>query len=238
MSLLLIITQDIHGSFPLSLNLMFLLFLASSYLTLNDHNLKLLTLQIDRGGKFKSLTPICKKNWHHTLYVMLSHSSIKQTCWEKASTYCRNKLVLLAYASLPFTYWVKAFKIAAHLINMLSSPTIHNQTPHFKVYNCESDYKFLKVFSCKYWPNIRLYLSYKLHFRSVSCLFLGYSPSYKGYQHLDLQTNRLYISRDVQFNEASFPLYRDRPKSLPSNHSKIMPFYFLLNLIFSGLLHN
>lgn len=85
------------------------------------------------------------------------------------------------------------------------------------VHNCDPDYNFLKVFGCECWPNLRPYLS-KLKFRSISCLFLDYSNSHKGYKCLDLSNNRLYISRDVLFNENSFPLAKSRPSnpSIPS----------------------
>lgn len=37
------------------------------------------------------------------------------------------------------------------------------------------------------------------------CIFLGYSSNHKGYRCLDLQSNRVHISRHVVFDEHSFP---------------------------------
>jgi hypothetical protein len=46
---------------------------------------------------------------------------------------------------------------------------------------------------------------HKLEFRSKPCVFIGYSSHHKGYKCLDLETGRVYISRDVIFDEAVFP---------------------------------
>jgi len=63
---------------------------------------------------------------------------------------------------------------------------------------------------------LRPYNSNKFEPRSIPCLFLGYSPLHKGYKCLHLPTNILYISRDVIFNESSFP-YTPPLSSLESN---------------------
>jgi hypothetical protein len=42
------------------------------------------------------------------------------------------------------------------------------------------------------------------------CVFIGYSPDHKGYRCLDLNTNRVIISRHVIFDETTFPFSRHR----------------------------
>ncbi|WVZ75222.1 hypothetical protein U9M48_023301, partial [Paspalum notatum var. saurae] len=59
----------------------------------------------------------------------------------------------------------------------------------------------LLSFGCAYWPNLRPYNNHKLRFRSKQCAFLGYSNIHKGYKCLDISTGRVYISRDVVFDE-------------------------------------
>jgi hypothetical protein len=52
---------------------------------------------------------------------------------------------------------------------------------------------------------MRPYNTHKLQFRSKQCAFLGYSPLHKGFKCLDISTGRVYISRDVTFDETIFP---------------------------------
>jgi hypothetical protein len=79
------------------------------------------------------------------------------------------------------------------------------------------DYTFLRVFGCACWPNLRPYNNHKLAFRSTQCVFLGYSSMHKGYKCLDRSTGRIYISRDVVFDEHFFP-FASAP-SAPTNPS-------------------
>lgn len=51
-------------------------------------------------------------------------------------------------------------------------------------------------------------------FWSKPCIFLGYSSTHKGCKCLDPQSQRIYISRDVTFNEASFPFTKPKPTLL------------------------
>lgn len=61
------------------------------------------------------------------------------------------------------------------------------------------------MFGCACWPNLHPYNSRKLVFRSKEFTFIGYSALYKGFKCLEPTTGRVYISRDVVFDEALFP---------------------------------
>ena len=50
-------------------------------------------------------------------------------------------------------------------------------------------------------------------FRSKQCAFLGYSAPHKGVKCLDISTGRVYISRDVVFDETLFPFEKLHPNA-------------------------
>jgi hypothetical protein len=77
-----------------------------------------------------------------------------------------------------------------------------------------------RVIGCKCYPFTRHNSPHKLAPRSSCCVLLEYSHIYKGYKCLDLQTNKILISKHVLFNEHTFP-FKDIPKlqTLPSSSS-------------------
>ena len=89
--------------------------------------------------------------------------------------------------------------LIAHLASSFNIPHLWNE------FGQKPDYSLLRVFRCACWPNLRPYNSRKLEFRSQQCVFLGYSPLHKGFKCLHVSTGRVYISRDVIFDENIFP---------------------------------
>lgn len=106
-------------------------------------------------------------------------------------------LALLAHASIPMKFWDDAFLTATYLINHLPTRVIDNQTPLEHLFKTPPNYFLLKTFGCACWPHLRPYNTRKFAFRSKECVFIGYSSLHKGYKCLDMDSGRVYISRDV-----------------------------------------
>ncbi|KAL6323488.1 hypothetical protein AAG906_039061 [Vitis piasezkii] len=95
---------------------------------------------------------------------------------------------MLHKAFLPLKYWSHAFLAAAYLINHLPTPVLKHQTPFESLFQQLPNYDKLRAFGCLCFP------------------WLRYSNTHNAYKCLDLSSNRVYISRHVQFIEHQFPL--------------------------------
>ena len=62
-------------------------------------------------------------------------------------------------------------------------------------------------------PTLGPYNTRKLSIRSTHCAFLGYSSMHKGFKCLDPTSGRVYISRDVVFDENVFPFAHLHPNA-------------------------
>jgi histone deacetylase 1/2 len=166
---------------------------------------KILAIQSDWGGEYEKLNSFFRKIGieHH---VSCPHAHQQNGSAERKHRHIVEVgLALLADASMPLKFWDEAFLTATHLINMLPSKVINHETPMERLLHKTPDYASLRVFGCACWPNLRPFNQRKLAFRSKQCVFLGYSHMHKGVKCLDIASGRVYISRDVVFDETVFP---------------------------------
>ncbi|KAL3838972.1 hypothetical protein ACJIZ3_023563 [Penstemon smallii] len=190
-------------------------------------NAKICALQSDWGGEFRSLQKVLKVfGITHRISCPYAHSQ-NGTVERKHRHIVETGLALLSHSSLPTLYWSDAFLTAVYLINRLPSPSLKNLCPYEILFKRKPDYHFLKIFGCQCWPNLRPYNKNKINFRSIPCLFLGYSSSHLGYLCFHIPTGRMYISRDVLFDESTFPYSKVQPntKTYPAIIPAQLPFH-------------
>ena len=180
-----------------------------------EHKLdkKIFTVQSDWGGEYVKLNTFFQSEGisHH---VFCPHAHQQNGSAERKHRHIVEVgLALLAHAHMPLKFWDEAFLTATYLINIVPRKVINKTTPAERLLGVTPDYKSLRVFGCACWPNLRPYNSRKLAFRSKQCVFLGYSPRHKGVKCLDVSTGRVYISRDVVFDENVFPFASLHPNA-------------------------
>jgi len=92
-----------------------------------------------------------------------------------------------------------------YLINRLPTTSLNFGTHYSIPFNKDPCFfYFLKFFGCVCFPLLQSYHSHQLNFIFDECLYLGYSQLHKGYKCLS-SSGRVYISKDVLFNEHMFP---------------------------------
>jgi len=185
-------------------------------------NRKIITVQTDWGGEYEKLNSFFTKIGisHH---VSCPHAHQQNGSAERKHRHIVEVgLAILASDCMPLKFWDEAFVTAVFLINRTPSKVIHFATPFERLYNQQPDYSSLRIFGCACWPNLRPYNSRKLEFRSKRCVFLGYSNLHKGYKCLDIPSGRVYISRDVVFDEENFPFKELHPNAGARLRSEIL----------------
>jgi histone deacetylase 1/2 len=166
---------------------------------------KILTMQTDWGGEYQKLHSFFEKVGitHH---ASCPHAHQQNGAAERKHRHIVEVgLSLLAHASMPLKFWDEAFLAATYLINRTPSKVIDYATPLECLFNQKPDYSSLRVLGCACYQNLQPYNRHKLEFRSKQCVFLGYSNMHKGFKCLEISSGRVYISRDVVFDEAEFP---------------------------------
>nr|ABA95721.1 retrotransposon protein, putative, Ty1-copia subclass [Oryza sativa Japonica Group] len=173
---------------------------------------KIKSVQTDWGGEYQRLNSFFQRIGisHH---VSCPHAHQQNGSAERKHRHIVEVgLSLLAHASMPLKFWDEAFLTATYLINRTPMKIIHYDTPAY-LFEEQPDYNALRTFGCACWPNLRPYNTHKLAFRSKQCVFLGYSPLHKGFKCLEVNSGRVYISRDVVFDENIFPFAQLRPNA-------------------------
>jgi histone deacetylase 1/2 len=185
-------------------------------------NKKIVSMQTDWGGEYEKLNFFFQEiGIAHRVSCPHAHQQ-NGAAKRKHRHIVEIGLALLAHASMPLKFWDEAFLTAAYLINILPSRVINYSTPAELLLQQKPNYNSLRIFGCTCWPNLRHYNTHKLAFRSIRYVFLGYSSLHKGFKCLEPSTGRVYISRDVVFDENVFPFHDLHPDASARLHQEIL----------------
>lgn len=127
---------------------------------------------------------------------------------------------LMFQSHLTRDYWGDAILTAVFLINRTRTPLLKNRTLFEVLTSKAPDYSGLRVFGCLVYMSTSSKNRNKFQPRAKPCVFLGYLSGYKGYKLLDLESNKIHISRNVVFHENIFPFTNDQAVSLDGFFSR------------------
>lgn len=103
--------------------------------------------------------------------------------------------------NVPKSYWAEAISTACYLINRCPTKALKDITPEEAWTGRKPNVSSLKVFGSQAFVHIPDKRSSKMDEKSIECIMIGYSKNSKAYKCIDPKSNKIYVSRDVVFNE-------------------------------------
>ena len=175
--------------------------------TTTDSGEEVCVLRSDNGGEYVLLefeTYLKSRGIRHELTV--PHSPQQNGVAERMNrTLMESARSMLAHAGLPDSYWAEAVATAAYLRNRTPTTSFEEKkTPYERWYGKKPNLSHLKVFGCIAYAHIPDSKRSKLDKKAEKLRFVGYSIQSKGYRLIDERTSKVFIRRDVIFNESDF----------------------------------
>jgi hypothetical protein len=180
-----------------------------------QYNVKVKILRSDNGTEYvnKAFDNFLSSNG------ILHQTTCVNTAEQNGVAERKNRHLLEVARSLMFTMsvpkflWGEAVKTAAYLINRMPSRVLGYKTP-IECLNGTNDFVVPpKVFGCACFVHDYRGSVGKLDPRAIKCIFVGYSPTQKGYRCWSPAERRFFVSMDVTFHENE-PFYS---RNVPNN---------------------
>ena len=112
---------------------------------------------------------------------------------------------MTTHAGLSNIFWAKAISAAAYVRNCLPTAALkESETPYERWYGKKPDVSHLRVFGCMAYVHVPDCERKKLDTKLQKMRFVGYSLTSKEYRLFDETNRKLYVRRDVEFNESDF----------------------------------
>jgi len=121
------------------------------------------------------------------------------------------------HANIPIELWGECILTAAYLINRTPTPVLEGKTPYECLFGSPPSYDNIRIFGCLCYAKARDRLNDKFASCSRKCVFVGYPYGKKGWKLYDLETKEIFVSRDVEFCEDTFPFSKTVEENLEAN---------------------
>lgn len=157
----------------------------------------------DRGGEFTSndFKEYCEgagiERHYTTPYTPQQNGVVER----------RNRTVVemarscLKEMNLPRKMWGEAIRHSIYILNRVPTRALTNMTPYEARYGRKPNLGYVRIFGCLAYMKTQGRSVQKLEDRSKKVVNLGKEPGTKGYRLYDPVDKRVWISRDVTFDE-------------------------------------
>lgn len=182
----------------------------------NIHNTKVKTLRSDNGGEYTSK----EFNMYLANHGIKHQLTIPGTPEQNGVAERMNQTLLdmtrclLIESGVTKELWADAIVTASYIRNKCPSKAVGGESPEALWTGGEVKLDHLRVFGCKAWSvRNRLRKGDKLDPKAEECILVGYPDGVKGYKLWNRKEDRFLASRNVVFEEDSFPCKHAKPAS-------------------------
>ena len=168
---------------------------------------KLKTLRSDNGGEY-----ISEEFESYLRKDGIAHQrTIRKTPEQNGVAERMNRTLvevvrsMLSESSLPKKFWAEALATATYLRNRSPTKAVEGMTPIEAWSGEKPNVTHLRVFGSTCYSHIPKDERKKLDSKAQEAIFLGYGLETKGYRLYNINSQKVYFSRDVIFNEMKFP---------------------------------
>ncbi|GKB16092.1 zinc finger, CCHC-type containing protein [Tanacetum coccineum] len=164
---------------------------------------KLKVLRTDRGGEFLSnqFTMYCNETGLERHYTSPYSPQQNGVVERRNRTVVEMVRSMLKTMNVPNVLWGEAVNHAVYILNRVNCKAVKDSTPYEMWTRRKPHVGHLRVFGCvAHMKILKTHLN-KLDDRSMKLVLLGIEKGSKAYRLLDPDTGKLYVSRDVIFEE-------------------------------------
>jgi len=190
----------------------------------NMFNKSIIFLRSDNGTEFKNnrFKSFCT-NHGITQQFTVPHNPQQNGRAERFNgTLISSAKALLNDARLSHQFWECAVDTANYIHNRISHSGINNKIPFEVLFKSKVDYSQFKVFGCKVFFYVPKCFRNKFENNALPGIFLGYHPLSSAYKILNLETNKIILSRSVEFFEDN-PADSKLISRIPNTFSNFIP---------------
>eukprot|EP00833_Pecoramyces_ruminatium_P003860 jgi/Orpsp1_1/1177892/evm.model.c7180000063232.1 len=171
----------------------------------NRYNTRIKYIRSDNGTEF------CNKNFRDfcDTYGIVHQFTVPYNPQQNGKaerfngTLISSAKAMLSDSMLSRHFWEDAIDTSNYLHNRLPHRGINNIIPYERLNRTKVDYSNIRVFGCKVYYFIPKSFRTKFQNNASPGIFLGYTENPTGYKILDITTNKIILSRNVEFFETN-----------------------------------
>jgi len=157
------------------------------------------------GGEYRKLSTFFQTiGIHHRLICPHTHKQ-NGTVERRHMHIMETGFTFLGQCKALFCFWNYAFDTSVYLINRMPTFVLTNRSSFDCLFQRSPDYHFCVLLDVSVFLFCVPIIIINWIFGLLHVCFFCYSSTHLGYRCFDIESHRMYISRDVRFHEHGFP---------------------------------